>query len=145
MAGPFRPAEKIMQLWRVIAVFGAVAGLACPASAHHSFAMFDREKTITVSGVVKEFMWASPHVLIEVVTDGQRGDSGLWSIEGNAPSVLARGGWTSRSLRPGDKVSIAIHPSKNGSMQGLLADERELLVNGQPAKGVQWLVPLGAE
>ena len=134
-----------MQLWYVIAVFGAVAGLAGPASAHHSFAMFDREKTITVSGVVKEFTWASPHVQIEVVTDGRRGDSGLWSIEGNAPSVLARGGWTSRSLRPGDKVSIAIHPAKSGSMQGLLADERELLVNGQPAKGLQWLVPLGAE
>jgi hypothetical protein len=134
-----------MQLWRMIAVFGAVAGLACPASAHHSFAMFDREKTITVSGVVKEFMWTSPHVQIELVADGQRGDSGLWSIEGNAPSVLARGGWTSKSLRPGDKVSIAIHPSKSGAMQGLLADERELLVNGQPAKGLQWLVPLGAD
>jgi Family of unknown function (DUF6152) len=134
-----------MQLWRVIAVFGVVAGFACPVSAHHSFAMFDREKTITVSGIVKEFMWTSPHVQIEVVADGRRGDSGLWSIEGNAPSVLARGGWTSTSLRPGDKVSIAIHPSKSGSMQGLLADERELLVNGQPAKGLQWLVPLGAE
>ena len=134
-----------MQLWRMIVVFGAIAGLAGPAWAHHSFAMFDREKTITVSGIVKEFTWTSPHVQIEVVSDGQRGDSAVWSIEANAPSVLARGGWTSRSLRPGDKVSIAIHPSKSGAMQGLLADEREMLVNGQPAKGLQWLVPLGAD
>ena len=134
-----------MKLWLMLACIGAVAGLACPAAAHHSFAMFDREKTITVSGTVKDFMWTSPHVQIEVLADGQRGDSGIWSIEGNAPSVLARGGWTSRSLRPGDKVSIAIHPSKSGTMEGLLADERELLVNGQPAKGLQWLTPLGAD
>jgi hypothetical protein len=144
MAGPFRPAEQIMQFWRLIAVFGTCAGLACPASAHHSFAMFDREKTITVAGVVKEFIWTSPHVLIQVVPAIGR-ESGLWSIEGNAPSVLARGGWTSMSLRPGDKVSIAVHPSKDGTMQGLLADVRELLVNGQPAKGLQYLLPLGAD
>lgn len=134
-----------MKAWLTLALFGLLAGLACPAAAHHSFAMYNREKTITVSGVVKEFTWASPHVQIEIVADGQRGDSGIWSIEGNAPSVLARGGWTSRSLRPGDKVSIAIHPSKSGAMEGLLADERELLVNGQPAKGLQWLVPLGVD
>jgi hypothetical protein len=42
-------------------------------------------------------------------------------------------------------VSLAIHPSKSGGMEGLLADERELIVNGQPAKGVQWLLPLGGE
>ena len=131
-----------MQLWRAIAVIAAVTSLASPAWAHHSFAMFDREKTITLSGVVKEFMWTSPHVLIQVVAESGH-ESSLWSIEGNAPSVLARGGWTSMSLRPGDKVSIAVHPSKDGTMQGLLADERELLVNGQPAKGVQYLVPLG--
>jgi hypothetical protein len=128
----------------LVAISGAVAAIASPAAAHHSFAMFDREKTITVSGVVKEFTWSSPHVLIQVVAESGR-ESGLWSIEGNAPSVLARGGWTSMSLRPGDKVSIAVHPSKDGTMQGLLADERELLVNGQPAKGLQYLTPLGGE
>ena len=87
----------------------------------------------------------SPHVLVRVLADTGRGDPVIWSIEGNSPSVLARGGWTANTLRPGDKVSLAVHPSKSGGMEGLLADERELMVNGQPAKGVQWLVPLGGE
>src|SRR5579871_4682367 len=107
--------------------------------------MFDREKTVTISGTVKDFVWTSPHIFIGLLVNNGRGDPVLWSIEGNSPSVLARGGWTSNSLRPGDRVSIAVHPSKGGQMQGLLADEREVLVNGQPAKGLQWLVPLGSE
>lgn len=116
-----------------------------PALAHHSFAMFDREKTVTISGTVREFLWMSSHVEVRVLADSGRGDAAIWSIEGNAPSVLARGGWTANTLRPGDQVSLAIHPSKSGGMEGLLADERELIVNGQPAKGVQWLVPLGGD
>jgi len=112
------------------------------ASAHHSFAMYDREKTLTVSGTVKEFSWTSPHVVIRLLTGDGHGDTPMdWFIEGSAPTVLARGGWTVNSLKPGDKVSLGIHPSKNGGLQGLLADEQEVLVNGQPAKGLQWLIP----
>jgi hypothetical protein len=69
----------------------------------------------------------------------------VWFIEGSAPTVLARGGWSGSSLKPGDKVSLGIHPSKNGGLLGLLADEQEVLVNGQPAKGLQWLIPSPAE
>lgn len=116
------------------------------ASAHHSFAMYDREKTFTVSGTVKEFSWTSPHVVIRLLTGDGHGDTPMdWFIEGSAPTVLARGGWTVNSLKPGDRVSLGIHPSKNGGSQGLLADEQEVLVNGQPAKGLQWLIPTPAD
>lgn len=134
-----------MQIGRGIAVLAAGLGFFRPAEAHHSFAMFDREKTVTISGTVKDYAWTSPHIFIELLVNNGRREPVVWSIEGNSPSVLARGGWTSNSLKPGDRVSIAIHPSKSGQMEGLLADEREVLVNGQPAKGVQWLLPLGSE
>src|SRR5437016_2926845 len=101
----------------------AATAIASPAFGHHSFAMYDREKTLTVSGTVKEFTWASPHVLIRVLAGGGR-DSMTWFIEGASPTVLSRGGWTGSSLKPGDKVSLGIHPSKNGALQGLLADEQ---------------------
>jgi len=52
-----------------------------PACAHHSFAMYDREKTLTVSCTVKEFAWASPHVLIRVLAGDGRGDPMSWFIE----------------------------------------------------------------
>jgi hypothetical protein len=141
----FQRLEKTVRIGRGIAVLAMAAGFGGAAQAHHSFAMFDREKTVTISGTVKDFAWTSPHIFIELLVNSGRGEPVVWSIEGNSPSVLARGGWTSNSLRPGDKVSIAVHPSKNGQMHGLLADEREVLVNGQPAKGLQWLLPLGSE
>ena len=128
----------------VFALVSAFAALASNgASAHHSFAMYDREKTVTLSGVVKEFSWAAPHVVIEVVAGKDKPES--WSIEGNSPSVLARGGWNPSVMKPGDKVSLGIHPRKDSAAGGLLADEQQLMVNGQPAKGVLWLVPAGKE
>ena len=116
-----------------------------PAAAHHSFAMYSRDKTITLSGTVKEFAWTSPHVMIQVLSDRGRSGGVLWSIEGSSPTVLARGGWTSTLLRPGDKISLGLHPRKDGAAGGLLADEQQMLVNGQPAKGVLWLFPPGEE
>ena len=119
---------------------------AVPVVAHHSFAMYNREKTLTVSGTVQQFSWTSPHVVIRLLTGDGHGDIPMnWFIEGSAPTVLARGGWTINSLKPGDRVSLGIHPSKNGGLQGLLADEQEVLVNGQPAKGLQWLIPTPAD
>lgn len=122
-----------------------LAVLPSAASAHHSFAMYDREKLLTLSGTVKEFSWTSPHVLIRLVTGEGRGDAMQWFIEGSAPTVLARGGWTGNSLKPGDRVSLGVHPAKDGAMTGLLADEQQLLVNGVPAKGIQWLIPAPGE
>jgi hypothetical protein len=57
--------------------------------------------------------------------------------------VLARGGWSSTSLRPGDKVSLGIHPRKDGAAGGLLADEQQVIVNGQPARGILSLQTAG--
>ncbi len=120
-------------------ILGSVPVLVAPAAfAHHSFSMYERGRTITLSGTVKEFIWTSPHVTIQVLTDN-RGGPATWAIEGGSPTVLARGGWTSSVLKPGDKISLGIHPRKDGGAGGLLADERQLLVNGQPPQGVLWL------
>jgi hypothetical protein len=149
---PGRPFQGLLRLAVLLICRRAILSLAlafqplASASAHHSFAMYDREKTLTVSGTIKEFSWTSPHVVIRLLTGDGHGDPPMdWFIEGSAPTVLARGGWTVNSLKPGDKVSLGIHPSKNGGLQGLLADEQEVLVNGQPAKGLQWLIPTPAE
>jgi len=128
---------------RVLAlVLGVATAVGGPAFAHHSFAMYERGKTITLTGTVKEFGWTSPHVSIQVVPDAGKPPV-TWFIEASSPTVLARGGWTSTLLRPGDKVSIGVHPRKDGMAGGLLADEQQLLVNGRPAKGVSWLQPPG--
>ena len=120
-------------------ILSALSLMATPVLAHHSFAMYQRDKTMTLSGTVKEYVWSSPHVMIQVLADTAKNGPATWQIEGSSPTVLARGGWTSTVMRPGDRISIGIHPRKDGAAGGLLADEQQLLINGQPAKGVLWL------
>jgi len=115
------------------------------ASAHHSFSMYDRHRTVTLSGVVKEYVWMAPHVRISVLSEGLRNNTVTWSVEGSSPTVLARGGWSGALLKPGDKISVGIHPRKDRTAGGLLADEQQMLVNGRPPKGVSSLYPLGDE
>jgi hypothetical protein len=124
---------------------GAALMAAEGASAHHSFSMYDRHRTVTLSGTVKEYVWMAPHVTISVLSPGSRNNVVTWSVEGSSPAVLARGGWSSALLRPGDKISIGIHPRKDRTAGGLLADEQQMLVNGRPPKGVLSLYPLGDE
>ena len=126
-------------------VLGAAMLTASSGFAHHSFAMYDRSKTVTLTGTVKEFIWTAPHVSIVVLTDNPRGGLMTWQVEGSSPSVLARGGWTPGIMRPGDKIALGIHPRRDHATGGLLADELQILVNGQPPKGVLSLYPLKDE
>ena len=126
-------------------VLGAASAIVTQACAHHSFAMYDRNKTLTLSGTVKEFVWTAPHVTIYVLSEGARNGPRTWQIEGSSPTVLARGGWTVSIMRPGDKISLGIHPRRDRAAGGLLADERQMLINGTPPKGLLAFQPLGLE
>ena len=107
-----------------ITTFGAavlVAGsMAAPASAHHSFAMFDTAKTVTIEGTVQEFTWANPHATLWVVVKSNAGTTQDWPIEMTGPAALARMGVTKRSFNAGDHVKVDIHPLRNGSVGGSL-------------------------
>ena len=90
-----------------------------PASAHHSFAMFDNEKSMTVQGQVKEFEWTNPHSWLRVmVMDQNTGKPLLWVFELSSPARLATLGMHSNSLKPGDAVSVNFHPLKDGTRGG---------------------------
>jgi len=103
----------------------ALAGLALmtavPALAHHSFAMFDRQKLLTTTGTVREFEWTNPHVWIHVMVPDNAGKQVEWSFEMQAISTNAALGWRPDSVRPGDKVTIEFYPLKDGSRGGQLA------------------------
>ena len=98
-----------------------------PASAHHSVAMFDDQKNMTLEGSVREFQWTNPHTWVQLIVTDPSGKSVEWSIEGGSPNVLARRGWTRVSLKPGDRATIVIHPLKDGSAGGSLVS---VMVNG---------------
>jgi hypothetical protein len=107
---------------RIICLVAALAGgLAVPAAAHHSAAMFDKEKVLKVAGKVKEVQWTNPHVAIYVEEAAASGAAPLlWLCELTSPGNLARLGWSKSSIKAGDKVTIEFNPLRNGKRGGWL-------------------------
>jgi len=87
------------------------------ALAHHSNAMYERDKVIEVTGTVREFQWTNPHTFIELTMDSASGPQN-YSIEGPTPGVLRNNGWKFNSLKAGDKVVVKVHPLKEGRPGG---------------------------
>jgi hypothetical protein len=96
----------------------AVLLTASPAPAHHSFAMFDQSKAVTLQGTVKDFRWSNPHVFIQLLVKTDSGNEEEWSIEMTSPEHLARVGWKPGAVKPGDKVTLVIHPMRDGTAGG---------------------------
>lgn len=91
------------------------------ASAHHSFAVFDKEREVVLKGTIKEFQWTNPHAWIQFIAPNEKGELVEWSLEWAAVNVLARQGWKKTSLKPGDKLTIVINPMRDGSNGGSVA------------------------
>jgi hypothetical protein len=98
----------------------AICLFAAPALAHHSFAMFDADKTLEMSGTVKDFQWTNPHSWLQVMVADEQGQTKEWSLEMGSPGGLAREGWRPKTVKAGDKVTVRIHPLKDGSAGGQL-------------------------
>jgi hypothetical protein len=96
----------------------ALALYAGAALAHHSPIVFDRTHQITIEGIVTEFKWSSPHSWIHLDVKDEKGVVGNWGIEMNPASLLARVGWKSTTIKPGDKVSITVYPLRNNEKGG---------------------------
>ena len=94
-------------------------GVCLPALAHHSFAMFDQKKQVTLKGTVRQFQWTNPHAFIHVQVPDNAGGSDLWQVELNSPNNLKRQGWKSSTLKVGDVVTVILNPLKDGSKGGL--------------------------
>jgi hypothetical protein len=104
---------------------------AAPVLAHHSYAMFDMTKTITLNGSVVQFKWQNPHSFIkmDVPVNGPGGQTiEHWAIEMTSPNNLAVEGWKRSSLKPGDKVALQVHPLRDGAKGGSFAAVK--LANG---------------
>ena len=102
--------------YALIAIAAMLA--ANPALAHHSFAMFDQSKSVELRGTVKSFRCSNPHVFIQLVVTKEGSDDEEWSIEMTSPEHLARVGWKPGTLKPGDKVTLVIHPMRDGVKGG---------------------------
>ena len=89
--------------------------------AHHSFAMFDTTRRVTLSGTVTAFEWTNPHSYIELDVSDESATAQHWSVELGSPSILLQGGWKFKDLKYGDKVTVILNPLKSGQRGGLLS------------------------
>jgi len=122
---------KLTQRFWAGAILAAAMGVALPAGAHHSFAMYEPTKTLTFKGTIKSFQWTNPHVVVWVLVQTEGGGTAQeWSLETTSPGVLTRNGWTRQSLKAGDRVSVTLSPLRDGSRGGSL-NSVTLLDTGQ--------------
>ncbi len=104
---------------------------AAPLSAHHSTAMFDDTKTVTLTGVIKEFQYTNPHSWLIIDVTGDDGKVTTWGFEAEGPTTLMRSGIRKSSLPVGTTITLTGHPMKDGRpaaawVTGTLEDGTEL-------------------
>jgi len=118
-------------------VFLGALAMTSPTVAHHSYASFDMSKFTEFKATVKSFLWTNPHSLLIVSVTGGDASTDDYHIEMNGPGYLVRNGWKRDSLKPGDKITVTVHPLHDGSPGGDLVkvvfpDGRTLKTDAKP-------------
>ena len=108
--------------------------IATPASAHHSHAMYESDREVTLTGTVEALQWSNPHVFLYLVIRDEDGQTGNWALEDGSPTALLRQGWPQGNPKPGDEVSVTVRLLKTGR-GGLIrattfADQTEFIYAG---------------
>ena len=98
--------------------------------AHHGSGIsYDMSKSVSMEGTVTEFQWRNPHVYVMYDVKDAQGKVVNWGAETHSPIVCEeQDGWTKSTLKPGDKVTVTVFPSKIGTARGLLA---KIALNGK--------------
>ena len=107
-----------MQAKRGTWVCATLVLLSVPAAAHHSTAMYDLEKTVTLKGTIKAFHWTNPHCSIDLFVSGANGEE-QWVIQLGPPTTLYREDWKPLMYKPGDLMTALVHPMRDGTHRGL--------------------------
>jgi hypothetical protein len=98
--------------------------------AHHSPAMFDGSKQLTLTGTVRLFQWTNPHSYIQLVVKNGAGQDEEWNLEMAAPTYLYNLGWRPATVKTGDTLTVTIAPLRKGGKGGLLL--KAVTADGKP-------------
>jgi len=104
-----------------------------PSVAHHSTTAYDLSKSVTLSGTVKDFQWTNPHSWIDLEVENSDATQTHGAIEFGAPNLNARAGWKRDDVHVGDKVTMVVHPMRDGTTHGTLSSIT--LPDGRTLKG----------
>jgi hypothetical protein len=115
-----RNLETAMKAKSFLLPAAACGLLAVPAFGHHVSAQIDYEKTVEFAGTVKQFRWTNPHSTLIVTAAGEGAQMVEWNLEMGSPGGLTRRGWNPRTVAPGARVTVKLHPMKDGTPGGQL-------------------------
>jgi len=112
------------------ALAAALLSISSLMFAHHGSAIsYDMSKSVSMEGTVTEFQWRNPHVYVMYDVKDAQGKVVNWGAETHSPIVCEeQDGWTKSTLKPGDKITISLFPSKIGTARGLL---EKIALNGK--------------
>ncbi len=117
-----------MRNGRVILLAVAVGMvMSVPMMAHHTGSFLYTDKTVTLKGIVKTWLWSNPHCVLTLDIKGDDGQVVLWRAETQAPNTIALEGYRARSFKPGDEVTVTLRLAANGGpfaqlLQAVLPD-----------------------
>jgi uncharacterized protein DUF6152 len=119
-----------------VALVFVVAGSSATFAHHGTNISYDEKKSMTFEGTVTEFRWANPHAQIYFDVKDGKGNVAHWGGELNSPGVLSKAGWTKRTFKAGDTITITLHPSRvEGVTVGLVDRSHPILLNGKEVLG----------
>jgi hypothetical protein len=103
--------------------------IAGTAIAHHSFAVYDHTRSLTLKGTVTKWQWSNPHAYLDIDVKDAGGKVKHYTLEGTSINMLQRVGWKSNMIKAGDNVTAVAAPLLNGEPGGLLLEIT--LANGE--------------
>ena len=125
----------------VLTVAAAVVMASATALTHHGGNLYDTTKPQVMKATITKFEWGTPHnqIYFDVKPEGG-GEVQHWVASTEPAGVMLERGWTRRSLKAGDAVTVYIFAAKNGATVGnlqkiVLADGKELTAAGGRAGG----------
>ena len=121
---------------RLAAIFFVVTGMLAvcvPLFAHHGYAAYDTDRKVTLKGTVTRWVWSNPHCLLLLDVTDDSGHVTHWIAETENPTAMSRVGWTEKSLKAGDQITLTALPVKSGNPVGRIIDV--VLSNGQKLAG----------
>jgi hypothetical protein len=121
-------AWKKMSLWFFLAL--SFLFVSNPLLAHHSQAVYDEEKLVTITGVVTKFEWINPHVVVHLEVKDDKGNTDEWVAFSGSPAMqLREAGWNSEQFKPGETVTIKGFPQKDG--RKIMLGAKHIRANGE--------------
>jgi hypothetical protein len=116
----------------LLAAVGLLA-ISVPLFAHHGYAAYDTDHKVTLKGTVTRWIWSNPHCMIQLDVTDDSGHVVRWITETENPTTMTRNGWTDKSIKVGEQVTVIALPVKNGNPAGRILEV--VLSDGQRLPG----------